>query len=117
LSTRLVEGQFPDYMQVIPKSGSKLAKIRRSTFSEALRRVSLLSQSRAYGVRLTFEIGKLTMLAEDPEFGEAQESIEIDYKGDTLTVGFNARYLMDVLALIRDEGVSFELSDDLSPGV
>lgn len=117
LSTRLVEGAFPDYQQVIPKSGTKSARINRASFAEALRRVSLLSQGRAYGVRLTFKDNVLELLAEDPEFGEAQESLEIDYKGDQLAVGFNARYLLDALALIQDESLVFELSDDLSPGV
>lgn len=117
LSTRLVEGLFPDYKQVIPKSPARQARIGRIAFAEALRRVSLLSQGRAYGVRLTFNEGKLELLAEDPEFGEAHENLEIEYKGPTLSVGFNARYLLDVLALIADEGIVFELSDDLSPGV
>jgi DNA polymerase-3 subunit beta len=117
LSTRLVEGQFPDYGQVIPTSPSKVAKINRHVFSEALRRVSLLSQSRSYGVRVTFNSGKLELLAEDPEFGEAHENVEMEYSGDSITIGFNARYLLDVLGLIRDDGIRFEFSDDLSPGV
>ena len=117
LSTRLVEGQFPDYGQVIPKSGDKNARIGRGVFSEALKRVSLLSQGRAWGVRLTFTNGQLELVAEDPEFGEAHEELAVDYKGDKLSIGFNARYLLDALALISDEGVLFELTDDLSPGV
>jgi DNA polymerase-3 subunit beta len=117
LSTRLVEGQFPDYQQVIPTSPGKVAKISRTTFAEALRRVSLLSQSRSYGVRLAFSEGKMDLLAEDPEFGEAQETIDIDYTGEAIAVGFNARYLMDVLGLIHDDGIRLEFSDDLSPGV
>ena len=115
--SRLVEGQFPDYRQVIPQGGDKIAKIARTGFAEALRRVSLLSQSRAYGVKLVLEEGKLELSAEDPELGHATESLEIEYKGDNLTVGFNARYIMDVLALINDEGIQFALSDDLSPAV
>ncbi|OGQ84899.1 MAG: DNA polymerase III subunit beta [Deltaproteobacteria bacterium RIFOXYA12_FULL_58_15] len=117
LSTRLVEGQFPDYEQVIPKSASKSAKISRTAFAEALRRVSLLSQSRSYGVRIGFSPGKMELLAEDPEFGEARETIDIDYQGEELHVGFNARYLLDVLALTNDDGVVLDFSDDLSPGV
>ncbi len=117
LTTRLVEGQFPDYEQVIPKSAEKIAKIKRSTLAEALKRVSLLSQGRAYGVRLTLEPGKLELVAEDPELGDAHETLDVDYKGDRLTIGFNARYILDVLALISDEGVVCELTDDLSPGV
>lgn len=117
LSTRLVDGAFPDYKQVIPKSGSKVVKIHRGALAEALKRVSLLSQSRANGVRLSFKDKQLELRAEDPEFGEATEIVEIDYKGEPLTIGFNARYILDVLALVHEEGVMFELSDDLSPGV
>ncbi len=117
LSTRLVEGQFPDYAQVIPKAGDKTAKLGRAAFSEALRRVSLLSQGRAHGVRLRFTPTTVELIAEDPELGEAHEELAVEYKGEPLTIGFNARYLLDVLALIADEGVLFELTDDLSPGV
>jgi DNA polymerase III subunit beta len=117
LSTRLVEGQFPDYQQVIPKSATKTIKINRNGLAEALKRVSILSQSRSWGVRLTFREGVMEMLAEDPELGEAQETVEIQYKGPALSIGFNARYILDVLALVHDEGVMFELSDDLSPAV
>jgi len=117
LSTRLVEGQFPDYRQVIPKKFDKTVTIHRAGFTESLRRVSLLSQSRAHGVRLNFSEGNLEMVAEDPEFGEARETLEIAYKAAPLSVGFNAKYILDVLALIRDEALRFELSDDLSPGV
>lgn len=117
LSTRLVEGSFPDYRQVIPKQGTKVAKVHRGALGEALKRVSLLSQGRGGGVRLTFKDNQLELRAEDPEFGEATEMVDVDYKGDTLTIGFNARYILDVLALTSEEGVAFELSDDLSPGV
>lgn len=117
LSTRLVEGAFPDYRQVIPKAGTKTAKVNRVALGEGLKRVSLLSQGRAYGVRLTFKDKQLDLRAEDPEFGEANESLDLDYKGEPLTIGFNAKYILDVLALVHDEGIAFELSDDLSPGV
>lgn len=117
LSTRLVEGQFPEYEQVIPKESNKTVKIARAAFAEALRRVSLLSQNRAHGVRLKLQTDKLTLVAEDPELGTASEEIDVDYKGDSLTVGFNARYILDVLSHVSDEGIRFELTDDLSPGV
>ncbi|HET6346003.1 MAG TPA: DNA polymerase III subunit beta, partial [Myxococcota bacterium] len=117
LSTRLIEGQFPDYAQVIPKGNTKQAKIGRTAFAEALRRVSLLSQGRAYGVRFEFETGTLQLVAEDPEFGDAHETLPVEYEGEPLVIGFNARYILDVLALIPEQGVTFNLSDDLSPGV
>lgn len=117
LSTRLVEGLFPEYDQVIPHESSKKIKLARGPFAEALRRVSLLSQSRAFGVRLVFSAGQLELIAEDPEFGKANEVLPIDYEGEPLNIGFNARYILDVLAHIHDDGVIFALSDDLSPGV
>jgi DNA polymerase-3 subunit beta len=117
LTTRLIEGQFPDYNQVIPKADANKLVLSKSRFSEALRRVSLLSQGRAYGVRLSVQPGKLELVAEDPEFGEANECLELDYQGEPLTIGFNARYIMDVLSLISEDFIEFSLIDDLSPGV
>ena len=117
LYTQLIEGQFPDYQQVIPKSSSHTARIGRSDFAEALRRIGILAQGRASGVKLTFSDNNLELAAQDPEFGEANENMPIEFAGDALTVGFNARYILDVLALAHDEAVSFELSDELSPGV
>lgn len=117
LSTRLVEGQFPDYTQVIPKSSDKTARIGRLAFAEALRRVSLLSQGHAHGVRLQFSTDSVELVAEDPELGEAREQVPLTYQGEPLNIGFNARYLLDILALIEQEEVVFELTDDLSPAV
>lgn len=117
LSTRLVEGKFPEYNQVIPQSSERQVKMSTSDFAQALRRVSLLSKSRAHGVRLILKSGQLELVAEDPEMGNAHEVLEVDYDGGELTVGFNAKYILDVLALIADQGVCFAFTDDLSPGV
>ncbi len=117
LTTRLIEGQFPDYTQVVPQGGNKRVKLARLEFADALRRVSLLSHGRAHGVRFSFTTDSLELVAEDPEHGDAQERMQVDYKGEPLTVGFNARYILDVLALIGEQGVRFDLADDLSPGV
>ena len=91
--------------------------MNRSLFAEALKRVSLLSQGRAWGVKLEIQNEQVEFIAEDPEFGTAKETIEIPYKGDPLTIGFNAKYLLDVLSLIQTDEVVFQLTDDLSPGV
>ena len=117
LSTRLIEGQFPDYQQVIPKGGDKKAVIGRIPFADALRRVSLLSQGRAHGVRFEFKDNTLTLVAEDPEFGDAQEALEVQYTGSPLIIGFNARYILDVLALVTQSHITFDLADDLCPGI
>lgn len=117
LTSRLIEGQFPDHRQVIPQQSGKQARLNRSLFADALRRVSLLSQGRAHGVRLEFAPGALRLVAEDPEYGEAQEMMAAEYTGEPLTIGFNARYILDVLGLIPEQGIIFDLSDDLSPAV
>lgn len=117
LSTRLIEGLFPDYSQVIPQESSKQATIGRAAFAEALRRVSLLSQGRAHGVRFGFSAESLQLLAEDPESGNAEETLPIQYEGAPLDIGFNARYILDVLNLTTESNITFQLADDLSPGV
>ncbi|MBN1962010.1 MAG: DNA polymerase III subunit beta [Deltaproteobacteria bacterium] len=117
LSTRLIEGQFPNYTQVIPASCDKKAVINCKAFAEALRRVSLLSHGHAHGVRLQFTNEAVELVAEDPELGEAREQIQLSYDGTPISIGFNARYLLDVLTLIDNEEITLELIDDLSPAV
>ena len=117
LTTRLVEGQFPHYQQVIPEGADRRAVLPRAAFAEALRRVSLLSQGRSYGVRFHFADGCLMLSAEDPDRGQAEETLAVDYKAEPLEVGFNARYILDVLHWLDDDQVAFELVDTLSPGI
>jgi DNA polymerase III subunit beta len=117
LSMRLIEGLFPDYRQVIPKAGEKLVKLGRSRFLETLRRVSLLSTDKAHAVKLELAKGSLRVLSQNPDLGEAKEEVPIEYEGEPLRIGFNARYLIDVLGVLRSQDVQLELADDLSPGV
>jgi DNA polymerase-3 subunit beta len=117
LTTRLVEGRFPDYQQVIQSSSNKTLKVSKPRLAEALKRVSLLSQGRAWGVRLSLSTDTLDLVAEDPEFGDAHETLAVDYQSEDLTIGFNARYLLDVLQLIKDDTVTLMLTDELSPGI
>jgi DNA polymerase III subunit beta len=117
LSMRLIEGLFPDYRQVIPKAGEKLVKLGRSRLLETLRRVSLLSTDKAHAVKLELAKGSLRVLSQNPDLGEAKEEVPIDYEGEPLRIGFNARYLIDVLGVLRSQDVQLELADDLSPGV
>lgn len=117
LTTRLIDSAFPDYRQVIPQSSSKEAQIPRGAFADALKRVSLLSQMRTFGVRFQFATNELTLEAEDPEHGDAREKLSVQYEGEPLNIGFNARYILDVLALMSSSRVSFCLTDEHSPGV
>ena len=117
LSMRLIEGLFPDYRQVIPKQGEKVVKLGRDRFQETLRRVSLLSSDKAHAVKLELAKGMLKVLSQNPDLGEAKEEVPVEYAGDVLKIGFNARYLLDVLQVLKSKDVALELADDLSPGV
>jgi DNA polymerase-3 subunit beta len=117
--TRLIEGTYPNYEQVIPPSNERKMTVNRDAFNRALRRVSIMSRERANAVR--FDIGEsdsggsLVISSSNPDIGEAKEEVPIEYKGDTVVLGFNARYLLDVLGAMVSEKVVIELQDQLSP--
>ncbi|MEW6214527.1 MAG: DNA polymerase III subunit beta [Nitrospirota bacterium] len=113
--TRLIEGTYPDYENVIPQANEKKIFIGRDLFTKALRRVSIMSRERANAVK--FDIGEdnLIISSSNPDLGEAKEEVAIDYKGDRLSIGFNARYLLDALGVMMSEKVILELQDPLSP--
>ena len=115
LYIRLVDGEYPDYSRVIPKDNDKIASIPRTPFIGALRRVSLLSNERSRGVVLSLSSGHLEVSTNNPDLGEAREEIMIDYKGPNMNIGFNARYFLDVLDVIRDEKIVLAFKDELSP--
>ena len=115
---RLVEGEFPDYRQVIPGAPGAQARANRDDLLAALRRISLLASERSRGVKFHLERGRLDLSASNPDQGEASEDIEVSYGGEALTVGFNARYLIDVLT-VHAEGdvIEISLTDEVGPGV
>jgi DNA polymerase-3 subunit beta len=117
LSMRLIEGVFPDYKQVIPRAGDKVVKLGRVRFLETLRRISLLSSDKAHAVKLELAPGAMKVVSQNPDLGEGREELPVEYGGAPLKIGFNARYLIDVLVALQADDVSFELTDDLSPGV
>ncbi len=117
LVMRLIEGLFPDYQQVIPKPGEKIIKIGRQRFLETLRRVSLLSSDKSHAVKLELSAGSLRVLSQNPDLGDAREDVPVEYAGEPLKIGFNSRYLTDVVAALKADDVQLELADDLSPGV
>ena len=115
---RLVEGEFPDYRQVIPGASRTQARANRDDFLAALRRISLLASERSRGVKLHLEKGRLELSASNPDQGEASEDIEVAYGGEPVTIGFNARYLIDVLGVHAEgEVVELGLTDEVGPGV
>lgn len=118
LFMRLIDGDFPDYTKVIPKGNPNLAKLEHDELLQALRRVSILSSERYKGVRMEFSDGKVSISANNPDLGEAVEEVEAEYKGKALSIGFNARYLLDVLGVLTGDGeISIELKDELSPSI
>jgi DNA polymerase III subunit beta len=118
LSMRLVEGTFPDYKQVVPKESPNLVQIDRDEFLQTVRRVSLLSSEKARGIRLGLSPGRLEISANNPDLGEASEDLEVEYSGPDLEIGFNARYILDVLQVLPETSrVEMGLGDQLSPAV
>lgn len=117
LTMQLLEGQFPDYQQVIPSSFNRRITVPRQKLADALKRTSLLSPDKAQGVRLELSPGVLALSANNPDLGEAREELEIDYDGEPLKIGFNFRYVADVLSVLEVEKVELQLTDPLSPGV
>ena len=113
--TRLIDGSYPNYENVIPQANEKKMFLGRDTFGKVLRRVSIMSKERASAVRFDLEGDKLTVSSSSPDIGEAKEEVVIDYKGDNLSLGFNARYMLDVLGAISSDKVILELQDPLSP--
>lgn len=117
LVTRLIEGQFPDFEGVIPKDFSRRALVDHDRLLRALRRVSLLSNEKTRPVKIEFEQDHLTLRSNTPEMGEAVEEIPTEYDGEPMDMGFNARYLLEALAVMISEQVAIELNDPLSPGI
>ena len=115
---RLIEGEFPDYKQVIPGSTRSKVRMNREDFHGALRRMALLASERSHGVKLGLQKGTLEVAASNPEQGEASEEIEVSYTGEPMSVGFNARYLLDVLGVhAAGDTMELGLTDEVGPGV
>ena len=118
LFMRLIDGDFPDYSKVIPKENPYIVKVDQNRLLRALRRVSILSSERYKGIKVEVNEGKMSLSANNPDLGEAVEEIEVDYQGKSLLVGFNARYLIDVLTILGATGeIEVELKDELSPSL
>jgi len=117
LTMRLIEGEFPNYRQVLPKTSSRRITLSADALNQALRRVALLSVERSKAVRVELTSGCLKLSATNPDLGEASEEIDIDYAGDSISVGFNARYLLDSLSAFRTKEVELGLEDEMSPAV
>jgi len=114
---RLIDGQFPDYKEVIPKESEQSLKLPRAALLETLKRISLLSEEKSHAIRVELSEGLLRISSQNPDLGEAHEDVVVDYAGKKVEVGFNARYLLDVLGVIGTDEVMLEVIDEQSPGV
>ncbi len=117
LASKMVEGQFPAYENVIAVSGDKSVQLPRETFLAAIRRVSLVAAERTKAVRLALSRGNLTLTATSTDLGEARETVAADYDGPDATIGFNAQYIQDFLAVAATETVALEIKNADSQGI
>jgi DNA polymerase-3 subunit beta len=117
MTARLIEGQFPNYEAVIPKNHPGKLTISKAVLASALRRVSVMAEERNKPVRFVLGPAALKLVAASQDLGEAEETIDIDYAGEEVTIGYNARYLLEALAPIEREQIVLEFKDALSPGV
>jgi DNA polymerase III subunit beta len=115
--SKLIEGNYPNYKQVIPGEAKERIALVREEFLQALRRAEIMTSEKANSVKLTFGKNNLAITANSPEVGEARESLAVNYKGKEMAIAFNPRYLIDALAALAEDEVFFELIDELSPGV
>jgi len=115
LTSKLIDGSFPEYARVIPKGNSKKLKLDNKVFAEAVDRVATVSAERSRSVRLAIENDKVTLTVNNPDAGVATEDLPAEYADDSLEIGFNARYLLDVAGQIEGESALFELADSGSP--
>ncbi|EAR62571.1 DNA polymerase III subunit beta [Neptuniibacter caesariensis] len=113
-TSKLVDGKFPDYERVIPKNGDKILLSDRMELRQVLSRIAILSNEKYRGVRLSLSSGYLQVMANNPEQEEAEETLAVDYEGETLEVGFNVNYLLDCLSILNSDVVRLTLSDSNS---
>lgn len=113
-TSKLVDGKFPDYERVIPRGGDKVFIADRAELRQVLSRTSILSNEKYRGVRLHLQEGNLQVMANNPEQEEAEENVAVEYDGDSLEIGFNVVYIIDVLNALGDDRVQMTLSDSNS---
>src|SRR5216684_117470 len=117
LVSKLIEGNYPNYRQVIPSEAKERVTLERETFLNSLRRVSLLASDKSNSIKLTFSKNNLDITANTPEVGEAKESLPVNFKGKDFTIAFNPNFMMDPLRNLEADEVYLDFIDELSPGV
>jgi len=110
-TSKLIEGKFPDYNRVIPRGGDKIVMADRSTLKHTLHRAGILSHENIRGVRLNLSSGQLQVFANNPDHEQAEDALPVDYEGESLQIGFNVVYLVDVMNALDDDQVKITLSN------
>ena len=117
LVSKLIEGNYPNYKQVIPSEAKERITLERETFLNSLRRVSLLASDKSNSIKLNFSKNNIEITANTPEVGEAKESLPVQYKGRDFSIAFNPEFLMAPLRNLTEDEVFLDLIDEMSPGV
>lgn len=114
---RLVDGDFPDYNRVIPNSNDRTITVNKDEFTHSVRRMAILSSEKFKGIMLEISDSSIKISSSNPELGDAREDIDVTYGGEPISVRFNARYLLDVLAVAETENINMKFKDELSPSI
>ncbi|MBI3507512.1 MAG: DNA polymerase III subunit beta [Proteobacteria bacterium] len=117
LVSKLIDGAFPDYERVIPSGNDKTMEVDRKLFAAAVDRVATISTEKSRAVKLAATKGLLSLTANSPDAGTANEEIEVSYQGPAIEIGFNARYLLDIAEQIEGENATFKMADAASPTI
>ena len=115
LTSKLIDGTFPDYGRVIPTGNDKTLEVEKNEFEQAVDRVSTVSSERGRAVKLSLTGGKMTLSVNNPDSGSATEELPVGYESDPLEIGFNAKYLLDITSQLTGEEAVFMLADPGSP--
>lgn len=117
LLSRLIDGTFPDYERVIPTNNERIAVLATKAFAEAVDRVATISMEKARPIKLAFETGRVTVSAVSPEQGRAEEELDCLWQGEPLEIGFNARYVLDMVAQVEGPELRIEMANAAAPTV
>jgi DNA polymerase-3 subunit beta len=117
VTTKLIDGTFPDYERVIPTDNNHIMQVQVATFKESVDRVSIISAEKSRSVKMNLEAGALTLSASSSDAANATETIEVSYSGPSLEIGFNAKYLLDIATQIDGDMIEFALSDASAPTI
>lgn len=117
ITSKLIDGTFPDYERVIPTGNDKIMEVSAREFAAAADRVATISSEKSRAVKISLTPGHLVLSANSPEAGSATEELEVKYEGALLDIGFNARYLLDIMQQMEGEGAQFTLADATAPAI